>query len=243
MRRWMTICLAGIAVPGFAGCAGKPNSRISQQELVRRTQEIMDAVATGDRKPFEKYYAADVMFFDEKGRSMDKTALLNDVAPLPVGYSGTIKIVNPQMRLVGDTALLTYDLNETEAVFGQQLTARYHETDTWIRRNGEWQIAAGQVLRYYEDPAAGQAEPQKYGDYTGVYELAPGKQLMVSIDGKDLYQQRSGKAKSLLLPEASDIFFSKGVEGRWLFRRGQYSKVDALIDRRNNEDIVWRKVK
>jgi len=32
------------------------------------------------------------------------------------------------------------------------------------------------------------------------------------------------------------------VEGRILFRFGKERRVDALIDRRNNEDVVWRKV-
>jgi hypothetical protein len=33
------------------------------------------------------------------------------------------------------------------------------------------------------------------------------------------------------------------VEGRRLFRRAEGGKVDAMIDRRNNEDVVWKKIK
>jgi hypothetical protein len=33
----------------------------------------------------------------------------------------------------------------------------------------------------------------------------------------------------------------KGVEGRILFRTNSAGKIDALIDRRNNEDVIWRK--
>jgi hypothetical protein len=46
----------------------------------------------------------------------------------------------------------------------------------------------------------------------------------------------------LLVPESTDIFFRKGVEGRLLFRRGDRGKVDTLIDRRNNEDVLWKKI-
>jgi hypothetical protein len=46
-----------------------------------------------------------------------------------------------------------------------------------------------------------------------------------------------------LIPEAGDLFFVKGVEGRRLFRRGDDGKVDAMIDRRNNEDVLWKKVR
>jgi hypothetical protein len=58
-----------------------------------------------------------------------------------------------------------------------------------------------------------------------------------------LHAQRAARAKEELIPEATDIFFRKGVEGRRLFRRAPDGKVDAMIDRRNNEDIVWRKLK
>ena len=243
MKRAFVMCIAVGVAMGAVSCSGRRGETITQAELVRRTQEIMDAVTVGDRRPFEKYFAADSMIFDEKGRSMDKKALVADQSPLPPGYSGTIKVVNPQSRILEDTAILSYDLNETETIFGQNMWARYHETDTWVRRHGEWQIIAEQVLRYYEDPAPGKPEITKYPNYVGTYELAPGKTLTVSAEGKELFSQRAGRAKERLLPEAPDIFFSKGVEGRRLFRRNDKGKVDALIDRRNNEDVVWRKIK
>jgi hypothetical protein len=132
-------------------------------------------------------------------------------------------------------------LDETETIFGQKLRARYHTTDTWVRRGDAWQIIAEQVLRYYEDPAPGKADVGKYAEYSGTYELAPGKTLTVTSDGAALYSQSPGKARAALVPEAADIFFRPGVEGRRLFRRDERGNVDALIDRRDNEDVVWRK--
>ena len=225
------------------GCSLARGPNITQAELVRRTQEIFDAVAVGKRAPFEKYFASDCMVFDEKGRSMDKQAFVADQSPLPPGYSGAIHLVNPRSRILKDIGFLSYDLNETETIFGQKMWARYHATDTWVRRNGQWQIIAEQVLRYYEDPAPGKPEIKKYPEYAGTYELTPGITLSVSAEGKNLFSQRSGRAKELLVPEAPDIFFRKGLEGRRLFRRDDRGKVDALIDRRNNEDVVWRKIK
>jgi hypothetical protein len=210
---------------------------------VRNTQELFDAVAAGDQAPFKKYYADDVMFSDEKGRNMDKAALLKDIQPLPPGYSGTIKIVRPQSRIVGDTAILSYDLDETETVFGQNLTARYHEIDTWIRRAGKWQIIATQVHRYYEDPAPGKADASKFPSYVGTYQLSPERTLTISAEDGHLYEQRKGREREELIPEASDIFFRKGAEGRTLFGYGEDGQVVSLIDRRNNEDIVWKKTK
>jgi Domain of unknown function (DUF4440)/Domain of unknown function (DUF3471) len=215
---------------------------ITQDELVRRTQELYDSVASGNQAPWQKYFADDAMYFDEKGRNMNKAALVADVTPLPPGYSGTIKVVNPHSLISGRTAILSFDEDETETVFGRELHARYHETDTWLFRKGEWQIVAGQVLRYYEDPAPGTANPKEFAAYAGTYELASGNTLVISTDGQQLFRQRGDHPKEQLIPEAPGVYFRKGVEGRILFPLDRTGKVSELIDRRNNEDLIWKKV-
>src|SRR5438067_1098261 len=242
---------------------------ITEAELVRRTQELYDSIVSGSQTPWKKYFADDCTFSDEKGRTLDKTKLVADITPLPKGYSGAIKIENVISRIIGDTAILSYEANETETIFGQNLRERYHVTDTWLRRNGEWQIIASQAHRYYEDPAIGKADGKKFPDFVGSYELAPGQARTVTAEngasrderhgrksrevaversgelprynGK-LFVERNGK-KEELFPETSDLFFRKGIEGRILFHYDATGKVDSLIDRRNNEDVVWRRVK
>jgi len=215
---------------------------ITQDELVRRTQELYDSLVSGDQAPWKKHFADDCMFADEKGRFFDKPKLIADITPLPAGYSGTIQIQNAQSRIIGNTAILSYDADETETIFGQNLKARYHITDTWLQRNGNWQIIASQAHRYYEDPAVGKADTKKFPDFIGTYELAPGQTRSVITEDQKLFVERKGK-KEQLLPEISELFFRKGIEGRILFRYADTGKVDALIDRRNNEDIIWRKTK
>jgi hypothetical protein len=215
---------------------------ITQDELIRRTHELYDALVPGNKEPWKKYFADDCIFADEKGRVFDKPKLITDIAPLPAGYSGTIKIENAQSRIIGDTAILSYDAKETETIFGQNLKARYHITDTWLQRDGNWQIIASQAHRYYEDPAVGKAESKKFADFIGTYELAPRQTRLISGEGDKLFVERNGK-KEQLLPETSELFFRKGVEGRILFRYSAKGTVDALIDRRNNEDVVWRKTR
>jgi uncharacterized protein DUF4440/uncharacterized protein DUF3471 len=218
---------------------------ITENDLVRRTQELYDSIVSGNQEPWKKNFADDCTFSDEKGRTFDKTKLVADITPLPKGYSGTIKIENVISRIIGDTAVLSYDANEAETIFGQELHARYHITDTWLRRNGQWQIIASQAHRYYEDPMA--AAPSQLRNfqpatYVGTYELAPGQTRTITVENGKLFVERNGK-KEELLPESSDLFFRKGVEGRILFHYGPTGKVDRLIDRRNNEDVVWKKVK
>ncbi|MGA7157402.1 MAG: DUF4440 domain-containing protein [Acidobacteriaceae bacterium] len=215
---------------------------ITKAELVRRTQELYDAYAPGNKRPWQLYYADDAMAFDEKGHSMDKQALLASVEALPPGYTGSIRIVDPQAIFAPGVAILGYACDETETVFGQKLHARYHAVDTWLYRDGSWKIASSQVMRYYEDPAIGTSNPAKWSSFIGVYELSPGNRRTVTQEGTGLFLQRGAGPKVKLLPESGDVFFRAGVEGRILFHRNASKVVDALYDRRNNEDIVWRKV-
>lgn len=244
MRKYLlACCLTGALLATLALAAPAAKETITQEEMVRRSQELVDAVAGGDQAPWKKYFADDAMFFDERGEDMDKATLVKGITPLPQGFSGNIKVVDAKSRIIGDTAILSYNLDETEIVYGQVEHARYHETDTWMYRNGQWQIIASQVLRYYEDPAPGQPDTARFPKYVGSYELAPGVLKTVTSEDGHLYVQRTGRARQELIPEAGDIFFIKGVEGRHLFRFGASGEVDSLIDRRNNEDIVWKRVK
>src|SRR5947207_11082447 len=166
---------------------------IRQDELVRRTQELYDSLVSGNQAPWEKYFADDCIFADEKGRLFDKPKLIADIAPLQAGYSGTIKVENAQSRIIGNTAILSYDADETETIFGQNLKPSYHITDTRLQRNGNWQIIASQAHRYYEDPAVGKADPKKVADYIGTYELGPGQTRSVIAKGDNLFVERNGK--------------------------------------------------
>jgi hypothetical protein len=100
----------------------------------------------------------------------------------------------------------------------------------------------GHVLRYYEDPAPGKVDGANFREYIGTYELAPSNQLVISLDGQQLYRQRGDQPQVPLISEATDVFFREGVESRILFQHGDDGKVDALIDRRDNQDVVWKKV-
>lgn len=236
MKRFLLLLLCAFATTRIASAQS-----ITQAELVRRTQELVDAVAKGDQTPWKKYFADDAMFFDEKGRTMDKKALIADITPLPAGFSGTIKVEDPQSRIEGNVAIFGYVMNEVETVYGHEMHARYHATDTWLRRNGEWQIVASQAMRYYNDPAPGKVKASELKDYLGTYQMAPGKTVVVTQEGDKLFEQKGDRPKVELIPEAAPIFFRKGVEGRTVFERGDDGKVDKLIERRNDEDVVWKR--
>ena len=109
--RILCILLIIIGVFGEAGCSRSVGrGSITQDELVRRTQELVNSVAGGDQGPWKKYFANDCLYFDERGRSMSKEALVADIAPLPQGYSGSISVANAQSHIEGNVAVLSLSL-------------------------------------------------------------------------------------------------------------------------------------
>ncbi|HXC20472.1 MAG TPA: DUF3471 domain-containing protein, partial [Steroidobacteraceae bacterium] len=127
--------------------------------------------------------------------------------------------------------------------FGQEVHARYHMTDTWAYRHARWQMIASQTLRYYEDPAVGTVPESLLEDYVGTYELTPGNTKTITLRDGRLYVQRGNGQPAELHAESADLFFRSGIEGRYLFQRNDAGRVSVLIDRRNNEDLRWTRIR
>jgi glycine/D-amino acid oxidase-like deaminating enzyme len=68
------------------------------------------------------------------------------------------------------------------------------------------------------------------------------RKTIITTEKGELFMERTKGNRVQLFPESSDIFFRKGVEGRILFHADGQGRIDRLIDRRNNEDVVWKKV-
>jgi len=61
-----------VALMAMTACTLTKHSTVTQDTLVRNTQEMFDSVATGDQARWKRYLAEDSVYFDEKGRCMDK---------------------------------------------------------------------------------------------------------------------------------------------------------------------------
>src|SRR4051812_20201076 len=79
---------------------------ISQEELLRRSQELFDSVVSGNKEPWQKYFADDALYFDEKGRNMNKTALVADITRSRRVIPDRSRLERPDSRIVGDTAVV-----------------------------------------------------------------------------------------------------------------------------------------
>jgi hypothetical protein len=139
---------------------------------------------------------------------------------------------------------LSYRALEEEYVFGQKLSPIYLITDTYLKREGHWQLVASHVsvLPSERQPLA--VNPKHFASIVGEYELAPGITYTITIEDGKLMGQRAGRAKEELLPADENTFFPKGtVRGEKVFVRDASGHPTRMLDRRENNDLVWKKVK
>jgi hypothetical protein len=87
-------------------------------------------------------------------------------------------------------------------------------------------------------------DPKHFASIVGEYELTPGITYTITLEDGKLMGQRTGRAKEELLPADENTFYPKGtIRGEKVFVRDANGRVIRMLDRRENNDLVWKKVK
>jgi hypothetical protein len=220
------------------------NDPQTEQELKKIAQELLDAVAPGNKAVWDRYLAENCVITDEEGNTLTKAQILDQLRPLPSGYTGTIRIAEAQVRSYGSVAVITHHDIENEEIFGQKIIAEYRTTDTYLKRDNQWQMIASQVMVIPSERKTIKVNPEIYSVFVGEYELAPSVTYTVTRDGDKLIGQRTGRSKEELLPANETTFFRKGtVRGEKIFVKDENGRVFQMIDRRDNNDLIWKKIK
>ncbi|MEW6128822.1 MAG: DUF4440 domain-containing protein [Acidobacteriota bacterium] len=247
---WFTIFLLFIAgSPAAQKVSDSQADEAIIEQLKRATQELLDAVAYGDTRVWQKYLATGCLYTDEEGNVKTKEELLRELRPLPPGYIGSIKMGEPKVFRQGNLIVLTHRDRESLELYGQKLLTWFHSTDTWVKQSdGEWKLAAVQVMAIPNERKPLAVDPKKlpeiFDAYVGQYQIAPDVTYIITRTGNQLFGQRSGRPKEELLLLGMDMVYRKGVwRGEKVFERDVTGKVVRMLDRRENNDLIWQKVK
>ena len=132
-------------------CAREQDHREAERYIIESERAWAESVATGNSSVIERILADDFVGVDPKGRLYDKSTMVSDTREGPKyfvsNHANEIKV-----RFYGDTAVAQGD--ETwERRSGDLLRGRFVWTDTWVKRNGKWQIVAAEDLIASEKPA------------------------------------------------------------------------------------------
>jgi len=210
-----------------------------QAKLVALTQELMDALIPGNGAAWQRILADDAIVIDEFGRVQDKKQAVDSVHPFPKGFSGTIEIRDPSVRVHGDSAVLKGEMYEKEGVFDQNLVVRYIFANTFARENGEWKLVAAIDVTLPTEPPKLDVPGLVPGDYAGTYAYGPGRAWSVAIENGALYYTtKPGGPHTALDAIGKDVFMTGGDERNLaIFRRDASGRVVELIERRKFNDL------
>ena len=203
---------------------------------------MLDAVAAGDTKVWDRYLDPAMIYLAEDGTRKSKADLLKELQPLPPGISGAITIGAFDVRAHGNVAIATHDDNERENYYGQMLNAQYRTTDTWLQTKDGWKLIASQVHAALIDPPAIQLPTGRLDEYAGMYRLTPEIAYTIRRSGDTLSGERTGRPVQMLKAEAADVFFVPGQPRvRKIFLRDAGGRVIGFVDRREGRDVRWER--
>lgn len=237
--RAIALVLGLVAVPGSAAPTATPEVAA---ELRGTTQALLDAIAPGDKTSWEKALHERFVHLDENGVVRDRAAFLKELEPLPAGLVGHIEIDKWSATVENGTAVTAYELQEYLDYHGQQLRSRFRSLDTWVSTPAGWRLLAEHTAAVLKDPPAIALTRDELCAYEGVYSLTSDIKTTVRCTADGLTSERAGRPAAAYLAELRDMFFVTGQpRTRRIFTRDAAGKVDGFVDRREGEDVHWRR--
>ena len=199
-------------------------------------RERIAAAARGDKAAWRKHIADDCVWTGPglaNATTADAEVAITANASLP-GQAAEIR--DFEVHEFGDTVLATY-------VFTSGPAKRFRKTDTYVQRDGDWQLISA-VEVFAPTHAVAQVDPATYDAYAGRYRLDSTHIVRVWRDGSKLLSQADGEARATeLLPSARDTFFVDGDLGEYVFGRGHDGVVDRMLFRMSGSpDITLQRI-
>jgi ketosteroid isomerase-like protein len=227
-----------------AATAEEKKMFIDEQELREITQKRFDAESSLDLDFLSRLYAGELSVASPEGRIASKEALLGNLKLSSESIKRFFRLEQLRVRVIGETAIVT-GINNIEVRVGEQARrSKIRFTDTYIRRQGNWQLFATHSSRIPLERQAARVDPKIYEAYVGEYELGPGLSFTVTREGDRLLTQRSGLADKIeIFPESETTFFYRGANESVIFHKETTGKVTYMVLKEQGQELRARKIK
>jgi len=214
-------------------------------ELQRIARERILIFDEGDAGKWSKYVADEYIIATPSGGVRTKKQVMDGFRPPLAGYHDVFKFEDVHVTRNGDTAMMSYKINEHEFWDDQRYDIPdLRKTDTYVLRDGKWLIVGSAEVFVPAEPKATSVDVSILNSYVGRYRLMRSLAYDITRSGNKLIMQEVGQTdKRELLPEGRDTFFSRGDSGKIIFRTDGRGRVTALIIRDNSYDIRVNKIK
>ena len=140
--RLLKCILPIVAVFCLCHCSVQKDHKETERYILDSERQWAESVATGDTSAIERILADDFIGIDPKGRLYNKQQMIGETRDAPK-YFVSNRLNDVKVRFYGNTAIAQG--SETwEKHSGER--GRFVWTDTWLQRDGRWQIVAAEDL-------------------------------------------------------------------------------------------------
>lgn len=142
MRVLATVGLIAVLIVMSFAQSGVKTQSDAERYIKESERQWAESVATGDTATLERILADDFIGVDPDGKQYDKAHMVKDTKEAPK-YFVSNHLNQVEVRFYGDAAVAQGD---ESWVRKDGKRGRFVWTDTWIKRNGNWQIVAAEDL-------------------------------------------------------------------------------------------------
>ena len=141
-ERMLPHVLAILGMLCLCDCSVQKDQKETERYILDSERQWAESVATGDTSAIERILADDFIGVDPKGHLYTKQKMIDETRNAPK-YFLSNRLNEVKVRFYGKTAIAQG--SETwEKRSGER--GRFVWTDTWLQRNGRWQIIAAEDL-------------------------------------------------------------------------------------------------
>jgi ketosteroid isomerase-like protein len=105
------------------------------------------ALIVADNAALARIFADDYIQYDESGKAFTKEDVIGNLKSGAIKYSSMISTGREIRMLRADVALVHGSEQDEVEQAGRRFQVRYIYTDVVIKRNGNWQIVASQLVK------------------------------------------------------------------------------------------------
>ena len=149
MKNLLTIASLWLLSLSLAAAQDASKTSSLEDQIKKQEQNWAQATVKDGAAAVDQYEADDIITTDPSGRVTDKTQDKLDLS------SGDFKIQSEELsdvrvRIYSNTAVAS-GTNIVKGTYkGQDINGKYRFTDTWVKRNGKWQVVASQYTKVQE---------------------------------------------------------------------------------------------
>jgi len=148
MKKPTLICALLLALVFPALVVGQPKSKESQaggleQQLKRMEDDWQKAIKNKEAATLKRIIGEDWVGTDDKGKVLNREPYISQTTSNPDAIESTENF-DMQVRVYGDTAVVTGGSREKGTRNGTAYTDTYRWTDVFVKRGGRWQAVVSQ---------------------------------------------------------------------------------------------------